>query len=105
MSDKKVESLGEFTECVKQIRKDWDVPNHKELWFRGEPEEYKTRLQPKLYRRAEPVQELLDRENFLYEYFQRCGAPLCDTTLEQGSQAWDWYFLMQHHGAPTRLLD
>ena len=25
--------------------------------------------------------------------------------LEQEDEYWDWYFLMQHHGAATRLLD
>jgi hypothetical protein len=37
------------------------------------------------------------------EEFQRCGVQLCDQRIEE--EEWDWYFLMQHHGAPTRLLD
>jgi hypothetical protein len=50
-----------------------------------------------------PTSELLKIENELYEEFQRCGVQLCDPRVEE--EDWDWYFLMQHHGAPTRLLD
>jgi hypothetical protein len=52
-----------------------------------------------------PIPELLKIENDLYEEFQRCGVQLCDQRIEQEEWDWDWYFLMQHHGAPTRLLD
>src|SRR5208283_2847076 len=102
-------NLSEFVKSVRNIRETWGIPEHKELWFRGEPEKYDTLLWPKLYRPAKngikPVNEFLEIENRLYEYFRHCGAPLCDKTLEESYQDWDWYFLMQHHGAPTRLLD
>jgi hypothetical protein len=79
----KIRCLGQLVASVRKIRNDWDVQDHKELWFRGESEEYETPLRPKLYRSLKPPQELLEFENDLYEYFQRCGAPLCDATLEE----------------------
>lgn len=48
-----------------------------------------------------PIPDLLDIENILYEDFRRCGAQLCNTEPDD----WDWYFLMQHHGVPSRILD
>jgi hypothetical protein len=35
----------------------------------------------------------------------RCGVQLCEEKLEEEDRDWDWYFLMQYDGAPTRLLD
>ena len=52
-----------------------------------------------------PWIELLEIENDLYEYFQHCGASLCEIPIDENNRDWDWYFLMQHHGAPSRLLD
>jgi hypothetical protein len=37
--------------------------------------------------------------------FQRCGAQLLAEKMQMEDQDWDWYFLMRHHDAPTRLLD
>jgi hypothetical protein len=108
--DEPVNSLGQFTERVRSHREFWNLPGHKELWFRGESKTRETALHPKLYRPREklalkPVSELLEIENDLHEEFQRCGVQLCDPRVEEEEWDWDWYFLMQHHGAPTRLLD
>ena len=110
MAGDKIQFLGDFVGRVREIREDWRVSAHKELWFRGEGMKHDTLLRPKLYRPPEgrimkPVPELLDIENSLYDDFMRCGIQLCEEKLEEEDRDWDWYFLMQHHGAPTRLLD
>lgn len=102
------QSVSDYLRSVREIRVHWGVPEHKELWFRGEDGEYgATRLRPKLYRPSpgealRSIADLLDIENDLYEDFQRCGAQLCHTKPDED---WDWYFLMQHHGVPARILD
>ena len=74
-----------------------------DLWFRGESARHaKTSLVPKVYRPAQPVDELLETEYLIWQDFMRCGEQLCDVIPEDD---FEWYFLMQHHGAPTRLLD
>jgi hypothetical protein len=109
-NEDKVSSLGQFIERVRDIREAWSPLEHKELWFRGEDKLHDTALRPKLYRPSKdglmkPVDALVRIEMDLYNAFQDCGLQLCNETIQQENWYWDWYFLMQHHGAPTRLLD
>jgi len=103
--------LGEYLSTVGRIRKRWKVPNHHELWFRAEDAEHrKTHLQPCIYRPRDSglrkaVNKLLQVENDLYEEFGRCATQLSLSDVKSIDDEWDSYFLMQHHGAPTRLLD
>ena len=93
MPECKVESLSGFVERVYQIRNDWRVSDHKEIWFRGESQRYRdqnTFLRPELYRpRLGPsascgsvelklTQDLLDIESDLYDHFKRCAVQLSD---------------------------
>jgi hypothetical protein len=109
-------SLDEYLSTVNLTRDEWEVPDHKELWFRAkelwfraEDEKHQsTRLQLGLYRpradgKRKSIGDLLLLENDLYEEFTRCATQLSD--LKLGDDKWDPYFLMQHHGVPTRLLD
>lgn len=104
-------SLGEYHSTVRRIRKDWRVPKHKELWFRAEDSLYrKTHLQPGLYRPSrrgvrKSVHKLLELENDLYEEFGRCKTQLSEIKDDKSEWEWDYYFLMQHYGVPTRILD
>ena len=113
---KKMQSLGDFMDEVTLQRDRWRLREDKELWFRGESREYRHILRPELYRPRQdplsgddlslkPISELLKIENDLYEDFQRCAVQLSDEKKEDEDWEWDSYFLMQHHGGPTRLLD
>src|SRR5229473_1541272 len=110
MQNDKVTSLSQFTERVSACRDDWQVPFDQELWFRGECKRHDSILRPELYRPQagrglKPLAELLRIENDLYVEFQRCAVQFLDTPPTEETWDWDLYFLMQHHGAPTRLLD
>ena len=105
-----VTSAADLLLTVKKFREEWKVPRRKELWFRAEDDKHKaTTLQPKLFRPAEnkpmkSVKRLLQIEDECHGEFWRCADQLCDSKLD-GEAEWDWYFLSQHHGVPTRLLD
>src|SRR5580700_10318830 len=110
MPDGKITKLSEFIEKVRDDRESWGTKPFKELWFRGENKKHPSDLRPKLYRPREnkalkSMPDILEIENRLYEAFQHCGVQLCDQRIEGEEWDWDWYFLMQHHGAPTRILD
>ncbi len=69
------------------------------LWFRGQPAT--AMLSPKLYRTGyEDADEPEIRAQFQYRAIQ-----LMQSNVPNPDRKWDWYFLMQHYGVPTRLLD
>lgn len=104
-SQSPVTSLAEYIERIKQIRAYWDVDKEirygeiESIWFRGHAQAH-WGLTPKLYR-----DEYKDSdENEIRQEFQIRAQQL----LQGGrlpSDKWEWYFVMQHYGAPTRLLD
>lgn len=108
MLQKTAKTIDEVMEIVREARRVWRLPVDKELWFRGEDRKHRdSTLLPKLYRNlpknvAEVSKKLLRVERNLHEEFQRCGAQLYE---HYDADDWGWYFLMQHHNAPTRLLD
>jgi hypothetical protein len=101
----KMGALSEFSERVKELRQIWGVVDGVErrgeeepLWFRGHIDA-DWKLTPKLYR--EPF--IGADENEIRHEFQSRAPQLIQTRLP--TSEWEWYFLMQHYGVPTRLLD
>jgi len=103
-SDYIAESVGDFLRHVGNIKKEWFKPEDPwGPWFRGQRKSYHPLL-PKLYRgygsyadiREDGIEDEI-REEFIVR------APVLSEA--RPADEWEWYFLMQHFGAPTRLLD
>ncbi|MBZ5492901.1 MAG: FRG domain-containing protein [Acidobacteriia bacterium] len=96
--------LGDYMEEVKKVQKTWrkgkveSKGDSMPLWFRGQ-RSAKWDLRPRIYRHE--YAEALESEIRLE--FEGHGLQLATTNLNRTK--WEWYFLMQHYGAPTRLLD
>lgn len=100
-----IRSLTEYLHRVKQIRRHWRLDKEdrygeiQTMWFRGHGEN-RWKLTPKLYR---PEFKGSIEPEIRQEFQSRA------LQLMQGGRLpldkWEWYFLMQHYGAPTRLLD
>lgn len=68
-------------------------------WFRG-VNDRKYQLKPGSYWR-----ESVDEAALVVDFVAQ-APPYFDSSRSQiPGTAWDWYFLMQHYGLPTRLLD
>jgi hypothetical protein len=87
-------SLVGFLQHVLRVQRDWTAKDQEATcWFRGQDED-KSPL-PRIYRK--------DYDEFeIFTDFKRYGMQWVDSVP---NDVWDWYFLMQHYGAPTRLLD
>lgn len=75
-------------------------------WFRGHKKIY-SELTPAIFRKEYQQSIGLPQPNieaFFINGFRR-GAPVLEAKLPGWYEHIDWLFLMQHHGAPTRLLD
>jgi hypothetical protein len=85
-----------------------------DAWFRGQ-EDHAWRLRPSInrYLTDVPPQQAAEMElNSLLRFMGEAHAHLPTTALPRDPFGWDvldnyveWLALMQHHGAPTRMLD
>lgn len=103
--------LSAFLGIVRGLRPRWrqlNLPTQSEsirpygeqnaLWFRGQTDAswgLTPRIQRKEYADANEAEIRLE--------FESVGTPLTQSGTMKDK--WHWYFLMQHYGAPTRLLD
>src|SRR6202140_4619302 len=107
----RVSSLPEYVTQVVSVRNRWneeDIAHAKKcdddysgpppLWFRGQVNGA-WELRPKLYRTGKNYDEDEIRAEFKLRGVQLMGE------LRVPKDDREWYFLMQHYGAPTRLLD
>jgi hypothetical protein len=97
--------LTQYLGVVRKIRARWSSGTFitvkagaRVLWFRGQ-RNARWGLQPKIWRPEFRAAE----EAEIRQEFQSRALQMIQGRLP--ANKWEWYFLMQHYGAPTRLLD
>lgn len=94
-------SLADYTLKTMEVRKSWETKKKFiDPWFRG-LSSVNHKLLPGWYRLGERTKGI--DEDDLQDEFQRRALPLLEG--RQPDSLWEWCFLMQHYGLPTRLLD
>lgn len=102
MAKDKIESLDDLIGLVRGIKKG-DIHPHVRWWWRGQANK-DWELHPGVYRPNFPAKEEWERillENHLAQDFRVESAGLIEGSHEHDKL----YFLEQHYGLPTRLLD
>lgn len=97
--ERPITTISEFVQFVDRETSDSDNP----CWFRGVGKSsYK--LLPSLYRHPTKTSsaELLELEEQIIVRFKERSVPYLASGLKED---WEYLFLMQHFGVPTRLLD
>jgi hypothetical protein len=95
-----VTSLPAFLELVEKYRKAWFAKEKTwGPWFRGQTSDWP--LRPSLYRYSPRIRQIRIIEDEIRQEFA-VRAPSLGT--ERPDDPWDWYFLMQHCGAPNAAI-
>ncbi|WP_299668192.1 FRG domain-containing protein [uncultured Ruegeria sp.] len=89
--DRNISNIGELLDCLAD-----QIPENEQVWFRGHADT-EWGLTCTLARNGG-----MQNEFPLIRRFKQNALPLI--TNRPGDE-WEWLFLMQHHGLPTRLLD
>ncbi len=97
-----VTTLNEFTDLMDSVRDVWDFDAEDVCrpWFRGQQRKHWD-LVPSIFRIGDFDRETED--DICEEFATR--APALSRFEPFPTNNWDLFFLMQHYGAPTRLLD
>jgi hypothetical protein len=94
--------VSEFLALVTKIARQWFTKEEDwGPWFRGH-RDASWDLTPTLYRDPPPTRGIRVVEDEIRQEFIIRAPSL---SAERPQNSWEWYFLMQHSGAPTRLLD
>ncbi len=102
-SDRDACDLGAIVTWARDLESAWASRTNKlvEPWFRGH-RDIEWSLLPGFYRRA-GSDDVCDDEDSMFLVFQQ-RLPAHENCGRAGNH-WDCYFLAQHYGVPTRLLD
>jgi FRG domain len=101
----KVPNWDTFVSLVRRL--DIGVPPSAAYCFRGQPDSRHT-LRPTLLRKVNSLRRedaMLVEKTLLNEFRAQAHLLLPASTLPDDHDLLAWWSLMQHHGAPTRLLD
>lgn len=104
-NDLHVKDITEFIAAVSRLKRAWfrNEPSWGP-WFRGHANA-DWKLTPKLYRRSPTRRPIRLVEDDIRQEFIMRAPGLTPLTEDKPQNQWEWYFIMQHSGAPTRLLD
>lgn len=99
LKTKIVKNLEDYISFVEQLRTKYKSP----LWYRG-CGKLAHKLIPSLYRhtRSKSIEDFMRLEKLLLSRFKQRSIPFLPRLSDD---SWEWLFLMQHYGVPTRLLD
>ena len=93
IDERKIDGIADLAEAISETADSWDGP----IWYRGHGKECWS-LIPAFYRYESPKRS----EHALLTRFRQSATMLLD---RPASDSFEWMFLMQHYGVPTRLLD